>query len=263
MISEFVRSYIDTRIDKENICFVLLQGGHARGTATSTSDIDLLIAFSGNINNIRYDEFNGKLLELRYLDLEKIKSPKLWLERARFVFENESIYVYGDEEKYNQILNEVKMDKTEQLDLLIYSLKRCRTRGLIPESISPNSKEKRNYWIKREDNFSKNMFWISGIDYVIAMIYAINRVFLPSPKYRYYNVNKLSWLPEQWVEFTNNICKDGYLKITDKDYDILVEIVGKIINKINSIFDISISKEYMDKYSVSTTLPLFNENKDF
>lgn len=263
MISEVIAAYIQSREDAKNIIFVLLQGGYARGTATQSSDVDLLIVYSGDINKIRYDSFDNKVIELRYLDIDTMESPKSWLERSRFVFANESLFIYGNKEKYYEILKDVKMDKQEQLDLLIYCLKRCRTRGLIPMSISPNAINKRTYWDMRGDEFSKHMFLLSGLDYVITMIYALNNVFLPSPKYRYYNINRLQWIPQKWGELTENICKNGRLSITDKDYGLLVDVVDEIIDEINNRFSVIVSNEYLDEFSVSTDIPLFKENKDF
>jgi len=250
---KLIISFIGKTFPDEDIVFVAAQGGLARGTCSEDSDIDIVIATEDVIFGERYYLFEGRIFEIRYLPLSRVRECSEWLERTRYIYVNETLFVLGNYERFSEIVNECRMTEKERKDIFAYCIKRCGVRGIIPSPyfLGRIWKNRVDYWEQRGDILSQKYFLSSGIDYLITLVYALNHEFTPSPKYRIHNIRKLENVPMSfWNLIDDRYNKDLYITVIQE----IVEMFGnEILREIGSI----------ENYSVASYLPMFEENRDF
>lgn len=233
-IVDEVLVYLRSRQDFGKIVFSAIQGGYARQTADVTSDVDLLIAYSRKSDiydrELRHLNYGSHRFGLKFVILSELPHAQDMLERVRYIYTNETLFVYGDRDAWQKIVDACKMSPLEQKDILMFCMKRCSRRGIYcnndsiletlhrkdnnPDvyppfrSICEIGKKRRDYWIKRQDKISAKLLCWSALEYLIVMIFALNEQFTPSPKYRYYLLQKLPWLPNHIHMLFNGIESD-------------------------------------------------------
>lgn len=275
-VSKLIIEYINSRADKSKIVFAALQGGFARGTANIDSDVDVLLAYdmrSDIIDENRFIEYNGKLIELRFLCFSEVPAPSYWLERTRYIYNNETQFIYGDKVRWQNLLLQCRMSEIEKMDLLVFALKRCARRGVyckqgevlstqirtVNMKINTLGLSRKSYWIDRNDYVSAKLLCSSAIEYLIVVIFALNNKFVPSPKYRYFLLQKLKWKPKSLDLLIDNIKNDvsySYNEMQDLFCDILTECMNKAKHD-KFVFD------GYENYHYSTNLPLLKEDAFF
>lgn len=275
-IKDLVCSYISEREDRSRIVFAALQGGFARGTANDHSDIDIVLAYAGPkdiADHSRIAQHQGRRIEIRFLCFSDIPQPAYWLERTRYIYKNETVFLFGNAEAWHALQQQCLMTEKEKQDLLVFSLKRCARRGIHckpgvfdtdqNESTYDNStawgKSRRNYWLDRGDYVTAKLLCASALEYLILIIFALNNEFLPSPKYRYYLLQKLEWKPDKLEKLFAAIRRDAgcsYDVMQDLFCDILTECMVKAYR------DHALTND-QEAYQFSTHLPILRETACF
>lgn len=281
-IVDVVLSYLHSRQDYGKIIFSVIQGGYARQTADATSDVDLLIAYSSKSDicdrELRHLNYGFHRFGLKFLIINELPHAQDMLERVRYIYTNESFFVYGNHDAWQKIVDACQMSCFEQKDILMFCMKRCSRRGIycnnesiletlrrkehIPNvyppfrSICEIGRKRKDYWIKRQDKISAKLLCWSALEYLIVMIFALNRQFTPSPKYCYYLLQKLPWLPDHIHVLFDGIESDRdmeYWQIHGLFCDILSECVQYAL-----VANINIQDN--DNFVVSSNLPMFQES---
>lgn len=275
-ISELVCAYIAERKDSARIVFAALQGGFGRGTANENSDIDIVLAFADRVDitdQSRITQYQGRRIEIRFLCFSEVQHPAYWLERTRYIYKNETIFLFGNADAWHTLQQQCLMTETEKRDLLVFSLKRCARRGIHCKSgvfrvdqtgsayntSTAWGKSRRNYWLDRGDYVTAKLLCASSLEYLILIIFALNNEFLPSPKYRYYLLQRLGWKPKSLDMLFTAIREDvsySYDAMQDLFCDILTECMVKAYN------DQALTED-QEAYQFSTNLPVLRETAYF
>lgn len=275
--------YLQCRDDVSKIVFAAIQGGYARETADEKSDVDLLIAYSVRADIAKPEElhFNycGKRFGIKFFVLSELSPVCSWLERVRYIFSRETLFIFGNEQKWLALQNMCFMTPQEQQDIIMFCLKRCARRGIycndfrvsqqlksqLPKrkqchgyrSIILLGQKRETYWIDRNDYLSAKLFCWSALEYVITIIFALNNEFVPSPKYRYYLLQHLFWLPQSinklFGEISSNV-DSGYYNQQTILCNVLTECINQALQQ-----GIQISDD--NDYILLSSLPMFRESE--
>ena len=275
-ITGLLCSYLAQREDSSKILFAALQGGYGRGTANEHSDIDIVLAFSDRrdiADASRIAQYQGRRIEIRLLCLSEVPDPSFWLERTRYIYKNETVFLFGNHEIWQDLQQKCLMTLMEKQDLLVYARKRCARRGIhskhnvFQSKESPDvfqtstswGKSRRNYWLDRGDYIMAKMLCASALEYLILMIFALNDEFLPSPKYRFYLLQRLSWKPESLDRLFDGIRNDQGWSIEDM-LDLYCEILTECMTK---AYEDHVLTDDREAYQFTTHLPVLRETVNF
>lgn len=222
--------------------FKVISGGEARGTARAGADLDVIVV-GGDGERFGLTD-TGRTIEYRYIPLEAVGHENRWLERTRFVWTNEVIFLAGDKEAFEGVVSRCKMTPEERRDILYYCLRRLEVRGFrVPYINGIHTQNRPDYW--KDDKFSEYHFRNSAFEYLITIVYAINNQFTPSPKWRYHILQKQPWLPKAITDYT------GFNELT------LEQITEECAQKIaaDKLLPADVSN-----YRLTTALPMFREH---
>lgn len=272
--------YIEGRPDYKEIVFAALQGGFARQTANEESDIDIVLAYEKKKDIYcfeRFIEYEDRLIELRFLVLSEVPPAEKWLERTRYIYTKETIFFYGNKSEWEKFSSKCRMSNDEKKDLFIFCLKRCARRGVFykDNALMQNNEEqikrtagmkinmlginRKDYWINKGDYISAKLLCASTLEYLIVMIFTLNDQFTPSPKYRYFLLQKLDWLPNSIHVLFKYIEEDSawqYREMQSLFCDLLTECVCKAESEGMFI-------DEFDNYTFTTNLPISKEDAPF
>lgn len=281
-IVDDVVAYLKSRQDFTKIVFSVIQGGYARQTADVNSDVDLLIAYSRKEDifdiKLRHLNFCSHRFGLKFMILSEFHHSEDMLERVRYIYTEESLFIYGDQNIFLRIVNSCKMSPIERKDILMFCIKRCSRRGIYctnehilktmqskddnPDiyppfrSISEIGKKRKDYWIDRQDWVSAKLLCWSAFEYLIVMIFALNNKFTPSPKYRYNLLQKLPWLPKHIYILFKKIESDENM-----EYWQLHNLFCTLLSEcIQYAMELNIDICDNDNHVFSTHLPMFQES---
>lgn len=220
-IKELILKYISRRDDYENIVFVVLQGGTVRkgftldDTVSGKLDIDISIAYETRHDNVNHapitkgndnyaEMFRDIMIDYRPLFLDEIGNPHTWKERIRYIWTNETLFVCGNFERYKNIRSAAAMTADEQKELLLHYAIHIQTKGIwpdtsndMPELSIDKTAERKDYWEKKGLLVYGIIMRMRALEPIEGMIFALNGLFLPSPKYREYLLERLEWQPKK------------------------------------------------------------------
>jgi predicted nucleotidyltransferase len=92
---EEIKSYINPVLKKYPVEKAILFGSYARGDASGTSDVDLIVDSRGNLRNRKIFALGGELLDalpvrVDVYDILEIKNPSVMYENIQ----NEGVIIY-------------------------------------------------------------------------------------------------------------------------------------------------------------------------
>lgn len=181
---------------------VVLLGGIAKGYTDKYSDIDIAIF----TNNRRYTEISPgeqyiydldfDILVLYYPDLKKMQ----WSQVQKEAYYDHIILFDRNNIIKNLLLDKLNFSKKECLTIYIENILYLGWHGINPYgklgtwrgyefSLIPD------LWIFRRDVVNGHYILNYCVDYIIKLLYAYNKTFLPDKKWRYARIKSLKWLP--------------------------------------------------------------------
>ena len=213
--------YLEQREDRDKIVFAVLQGGVIRKGLISSDgalvDMDLAIAYRTRNDHIRKaaisknnddfgEMFEGILVDYRPFYLDEIKEPQEWKERIRYIWDRETVFACGDREMYDRFRSQVRMSDLEQKEIIINCMIHIQMKGIWPESRNlfeglsiDKTKERKTYWEDKGCPLYGRVMKMRAFEYIEELIFALNKCFMPSPKYREYILQKsLEWVPDSY-----------------------------------------------------------------
>jgi hypothetical protein len=109
-------------------------------------------------------------------------------------------------------------------------------------------------WIKRGDLTSAHYCLNYGIDLLVRVIFALNREFLPAPKWRMFYSYRLGWLPEDYEKLVAETIKTKNLsaKEVNERLKAVRRIWRQVLPKIRE--ETGLTSELISKYYVKRTL---------
>ncbi|MEC0206931.1 hypothetical protein P4H39_30415 [Paenibacillus lautus] len=225
-----------------NVSALAFQGGIGRDKFDSLSDIDLLIAFEkiedskGIIKGEH--EIDGKKWSIFHLSFDKV-SPKQWRDKLRYVYGYETHIFYDRKGKLRKICRDSLLSEEERKERTVYKIKKLGNRGITYRGIVNEDwrgirwGDQYDLWVFRGDNFAAHMRLNQAVELLIDLIYSINNLPVPSPKWKHHLVTELSWIPEDFrrVLYEASTVIDMTPSDVERRYHCLISIVTQCIEK--------------------------------
>jgi predicted nucleotidyltransferase len=243
----------------DGVTGILFIGGLVRGFADEFSDLDVVV-----------------LLKERNEDLKK-KLIRLWLDtehRHRIEIDFE---IHPIEDFRKQSWDEA--DRWEFSKAKIFFDPNGETKKVLDEKlrVSENFWEKRvvicaeylkwyccpvkkrvgtiaEIWVKRGDLTSAHYCLNYGVALLIKLIFALNKEFLPAPKWRIFHSYSLKWLPRNYKRLINEALRTGELSLMDFERRLraLQSLGQEVFRKVEE--DMGLNADLISKYYVEKVL---------
>ncbi|MEM3597139.1 MAG: hypothetical protein QXJ53_03315 [Candidatus Bathyarchaeia archaeon] len=187
----------------EGIVGVVFIGGLVRGFADRFSDLDMVVFIGKDDEQLRRRIYEIGLREAKVsgididLEIHFIDDFKRWRfdEADRWEFSRAKI-VFDPEGAVKRMLNE-KLMVSES-----FWIKRIVVCGEYLKWYCCPPKEDvgsvGECWVERGDLASAHYCLNYAVELLIRVVYALNREFLPAPKWRLYHSYSLKWLPKNY-----------------------------------------------------------------
>jgi len=241
----------------KGVAGIIFIGGLVRGFADKFSDLDIIVFLSKRDERLRRQIYNLGLDEERLsgvevdLEVHFLDDFKRWrwdevdrwdFSRAMIVFDPE-----GDVRKvFDEKLRVSRDFWVRRIAACAEYLKWycCPPRedvGTVAEA-----------WTERGDLLAAHYCLNYAVDELLRLLYAINREFLPAPKWRIFYSYGLKWLPENYKELVEEatIVKNFSVGEFDRRLRALRKLWVRILPKIEDVTGLTrdqLSKYYVEK----------------
>lgn len=247
--------------DMNKVSALAFQGGIGRGKFDRNSDIDILIAFEKDEDSkgvIKgYQKIDGKGWDIYHLSFDKV-SPKKWKDKLRYVYGYETLIVFDKTEKLKQLCKEALLSHDEIMDRTIYKIKKIGNRGITYKGIVNEmwrgiKWDRPELWLERGNEYAAHMRLNQANELLIELIYSINGLPIPSPKWKHHLVTELEWTPSGLKEklyrasLVLSLTKDHYSIRANVLIDILSECIDRVISV--GLLPEDIGAYYIPKYA--------------
>lgn len=199
-IANLLKSKISSR---RGVAGIIFAGGLTRGFADKHSDIDILVLLNEKNEDLKSEiQKIGKNEQRRSgvdVDLEvhffEDFSRKKWDEMAKWDFSHSEI-VFDPEKKVQELFKKrLRVSKSSWIKQIVvcgeyarwYCCSSCDEAGTIAEA-----------WVERGDLMSAHYCLNYSIGLIVRMIFALNKEFLPPPKWEIFYSYTLKWLPANY-----------------------------------------------------------------
>ncbi|MEM3580202.1 MAG: nucleotidyltransferase domain-containing protein [Candidatus Bathyarchaeia archaeon] len=241
----------------EGVAGILFLGGLVRGFVDKFSDLDVVVLLKNRNENLK-----RKLVRL-WRNMERCHRVEIDFE-IHFI-EDFRAYGWDDADRWEFSKAEVVFDPNREV------------RKVLDEKlkVSENFWKKRivvcaeylkwyccpvrkgagtlaEVWIKRGDLKSAHYCLNYGVELLIRLIFALNREFLPAPKWRLFYSYSLKWLPKNYGRLIKEALRTGELSLVDfkRRLRALQALGREVFRKIEEDTGINadlISKLYVEK----------------
>ncbi|MBN2230771.1 MAG: nucleotidyltransferase domain-containing protein [Candidatus Thorarchaeota archaeon] len=197
---------------------VLYIGGLARGFVDRHSDLDMVVLFNNDdpyakdfLSSLaaQHEDRSGLEIDIEVYFLDEYISRE-WNEYTRWDLSH-AIYAFdrqGEVKKQFErklALNDDEWRRRLAHPLVYLSWYCCPTDDYVPSMI--------DLWRDRGHLVSAQYSVNYGIDLILEVIYAMNRSYLPAPKWRLFYTRELNWLP---TDFENALMDAMLVKGIDE-----------------------------------------------
>jgi predicted nucleotidyltransferase len=261
-VAEELASKIAAYNEVAGIMFI---GGLVRGFADEFSDIDIVALLKR-----RNEDLRKKLVKL-WLDKERLSNIEIdfevhsigdfkkqtWDEVDRWEFSKAKIVFDPNGETKKVLEEKLKVSKHFWIRRIVlcteylkwYCCPAKKDVGTIAE-----------VWIKRGDLTSAHHCLNYATELIIKLIFAINKEFLPAPKWRLFQSYNLEWLPKNYKKLIKEAMQTGDLSLENfkRRLRALRKLGREVIQKIEDDTGLNvdlISKYYVEKVLHQTWIP--------
>jgi predicted nucleotidyltransferase len=243
----------------EGVCGIVLLGGLARGFADRFSDVDVIVFLTKKDNElsrkIRSIGSDASRLSGLDVDLEvdslanfgrwKMDEVVMWdISRAEIAFDPKYEVAEAFERKFRVPKSFwVKRVAVCAEYLKWYCCPPSEGIGTIADS-----------WIQRGDFASAHFCLNYAIDLMLQLAYALNKEFLPAPKWRVFYADSLKWLPPDFRNLIQEAMIVESLSIDELERRIktIRKVWTQFIPKIEQ--ETGLTLDLLSKYFVKTVL---------
>jgi predicted nucleotidyltransferase len=243
----------------DGVTGILFIGGLVRSFVDEFSDLDVVVLLKERNENLKkklvrlwLDAEHRHRIEIDF-EIHPIKDfrKQSWDEADRWEFSKAKIFFDPDGET-RKVLDE-KLRVSENFwekRVVIYAeyLKWycCPVKkgaGTIAE-----------VWIERGDLTSAHYCLNYGVELLIKLIFALNKEFLPAPKWRIFHSYSLKWLPRNYKRLINEALRAGKLSLVDlkRRLRALQSLGQEVFRKVER--DMGLNADLISKYYVEKVL---------
>jgi len=249
----------------EGVVGIVFLGGLVRGFVDKFSDLDIIVFLGREDEQLRrqiYDLGLGKArrsgidVDLEVHFLENFKQWK-WNEVDKWEFSKAKI-VFDPEKEIKKVFREkLKLPKDFWIKRIVvcgeylkwYCCPLREKIGTVAES-----------WIERGDLAAAHYCLNYAVDLLFRLTFALNKEFLPAPKWRMFYSYTLKWLPEDYEELVKEamIINNFSVREFNRRLKAIRKIWYQIIPKIRDETGLTteqISKCYVEKVLRQTCIP--------
>lgn len=249
----------------EDVAGVVFLGGLVRGFADEFSDLDITVFLSTRDESLRMQVYKIGLdeekqshidIDLEVHFLEDLKRWR-WDEADKRDFSKAKI-VFDPKGEIRKVLKEkLRLPEDFWLKRIVACAEYlkwycCPSRegtGTIAE-----------VWINRGDLLAAHYCLSYAVDLLLKTLFALNREFLPAPKWRVFCSYELKWLPSNYKELIEKavLIKDLSVRDLNRRLKIIRKIWRNILPKVENETGLTadqISKYYVEKILHQTWIP--------
>ncbi|MEM3551607.1 MAG: hypothetical protein QXV01_11025 [Candidatus Bathyarchaeia archaeon] len=249
----------------DGVCGVVLLGGLVRGFVDRFSDLDIVVFIGRSDELLRRRIYNVGLGEAKAsgvdvdLEIHFIEDFRRWRfdEADRWEFSRAEI-VFDPEGEVKRMLGE-KLRVSDG-----FWVKRIVVCGEYLKWYCCPPKEEvgsvSECWVERGDLASAHYCLNYAVELLIRVVYALNREFLPAPKWRLYHSYSLKWLPKNYKRFIKEAMRTEEFSFKEFERRLMAvralwrEIMPKIERE-TGLTPEKITKYYVEKVLHQTKYP--------
>jgi predicted nucleotidyltransferase len=243
----------------EGVAGILFLGGLVRGFVDEFSDLDVVVLLKNKDDNLK-----RKLVRL-WLDAERRYHIEIDFE-VHFI-EDFKAYSWNDAERWDFSKAEIVFDPNgEARKVLEEKLKVSenfwKKRVVVCAEylkwyccpVKKNAGTVAEVWIRRGDLKSAHYCLNYGVELLFKLIFALNKEFLPSPKWRLFYSYSLKWLPKNYRKLIREALVAGGPSRADFERRLraLRTLGHEVFQKIEE--DMGLNAEVISKYYVEKVL---------
>ena len=236
---------------------VVVAGGLARGFADQYSDVDITVFLSKRnkklkkeIRKLGFDEqrIAHVDIDLEVHFLQDFRKRKL-SEMQKWDFSQTEIIFDPEGEIRRLLTDKVRVPKSYWVRRVVVYSELLKWYCCPPETRIGTIAEA---WVERGDLVSAHYCTDYSLDLIIRVLFALNREFLPPPKWRIYYSYNLRWLPKGYGELLKEIMLVHELSLSElgRRLNALRELWYEILPKIEKetgLTPSSISRYYVQR----------------
>jgi len=220
--SEVAERLVSKISSYEGVSGIVLLGGIARGFTDKFSDLDVTTILGTDDGFLRTkirdtalaeEKCSGIEIDMELHLLEDIKSAE-WDEIERWEFSKAKIVSDPEGETKEVLTRKLMVPEdfwTEHIAACAEYIEwYCCP---IEESVSTIAEA----WVERGDVVSAHHCLNYGVELMLKMIFALNREFLPPPKWKLFYSYRLRWLPEEYKELVKEAMTVREFSATELD----------------------------------------------
>ncbi|MGB8779060.1 MAG: nucleotidyltransferase domain-containing protein [Candidatus Bathyarchaeia archaeon] len=221
----------------KNVAGVIFLGGLARGFADKYSDVDIIVLLNKEDQPLRRQIHNMGLeerknsgldidLEIHYLNaFQRWK----WDETNRWDFSHAEI-VHDPEGQITRLFDaRLKVSEKFWVKRIVTCTEYMKWYCCPPTDDVGTIAEA---WVDRGDLLSANYCLNYAIDLLLKTVFALNKEFLPPPKWRLFYFRNLNWLPSNY----------GFLKAAIEVKGLTVECLNRRLKSLREIWQVILVK---------------------
>ena len=188
----------------KNVSGVVLLGGLARGFMDKYSDLDITVLLETSDSSLKQhirricakDKLRGLDLDLEIYALADFKA-KVWDDMDRWEYSHAKIAFDPEGKTRKAIADKLKVPKSFWIERIAAEVEHLKWYCCsLDESVGTVSEA----WVERGDLAAAHYCLNNTSEVMLELAFALNREFLPSPKWRLYYSYKLRRLPEGFKE---------------------------------------------------------------
>jgi predicted nucleotidyltransferase len=187
----------------KGVAGVILIGGLTRGFADKYSDVDMITLLSRKDENLRKklkeigsdeQKRSGIDIDLEVHFLEDFRARK-WDEMFKWDLSHAKIVLDPEKEIQRMLTEKLKVSKVFWLKRIVICSEYLKWYCCPPKEHMGTMVEA---WVERGDMVSAQYCLSYAFDLLIRIMFALNKEFLPAPKWRVFYSYTLRWLPTDY-----------------------------------------------------------------
>jgi predicted nucleotidyltransferase len=187
----------------KGVAGVILIGGLTRGFADKYSDVDMITLLSRKDENLRKklkeigsdeQKRSGIDIDLEVHFLEDFRARK-WDEMFKWDLSHAKIVLDPEKEIQRMLTEKLKVSKVFWLKRIVICSEYLKWYCCPPKEDMGTMVEA---WVERGDMVSAQYCLSYAFDLLIRIMFALNKEFLPAPKWRVFYSYTLRWLPTDY-----------------------------------------------------------------